>query len=1040
MKTKNDLTQEKKVTIWLFSFLLTICSYNTVFASNLDPNETGIINQTQTITGTVTSVDDNMPLPGVSVVIKGTAIGVSTNFDGNYSIEVTDNNSVLVFSSIGFTNQEVRVGTKNIIDIALAPDLTSLDEVVVIGYGSKGRRDLTSAVGSIDQEEIQALAIQSVDQAIQGRVAGVSVTQNSGEPGGAFSIRIRGVGSNRANAPLYVVDGFPLDGPMGNSFNPDDIASIDILKDAAAAAIYGARGANGVVIVTTKRGAVQKTQVDASVYSGLQQAWDLPRMLNAEEYATLHQEVFAPEAGGNPPNPEWADPASLGQGTDWLDEIFRVAPITEYKLAVSSGNENVQSRVSLGYLNQQGIIISSGFERLSLRANVDYKVNDNINVGVNITPTYRIQDLVPNGEGFSQDILLSAQKMNPTLTFEENLPTDPLYYPQAQTAHPRVLANDIDGTSESLRILSNAFVDVNILKDFTYRLNIGADVQWNKFYQTVPTIINEGGGIKASFPTNRIDTNYNDQNTWLIENTLTYDKTLGEKHNVNAIVGYTTQKFTTMFLNGNGQDFLNDEVRSISAGAIRDVAGDLQTGWSITSLLGRLSYDYDDRYLLAASIRRDGSSRFAEGFRYGTFPSVSAGWRLSGENFMENVEFVSDFKFRASWGQLGNDRIAANQFLNTFQIGDVVGYTLGTGQNIVQGGRLARLGTPDLTWETSEQSNFGLDLALFKNRFSLTADYFIKTTKDLLLNQPLPATSGVSSAFVNAGTVENRGWEFALGYNDNLGDFNYSVNLNFSAIENEVLDLNQELPDGETEFPPTLLINGYLAGATTESRVGEPFGYFRGYITDGIIQNESQIPAHQPDFIPGEFIYRDINEDGVLNNDDITKIGSPFPDFEFGINLAMDYKGFDFSMFVTGVQGNEVLLPTKRVTHRGGGTVNGWAQSLERWNGEGTSNSAPAIGANYFRSFETPSDWFVEDGSYIRFKNIELGYSFQKRTLDQIGLSRLRLFVAAQNFITITDYPGFDPEIGGANPLANGIDVGRYPIARLLRLGLNITF
>ncbi|NJN25162.1 MAG: TonB-dependent receptor [Cyclobacteriaceae bacterium] len=980
--------------------------------------------QGRTISGKVTSIEDNSGLPGVNVILKGTSNGTVTDVEGNYSLEVPEEGSVLVFSSVGYLQEEVTVGNQSVIDVVMTLDITSLEEIVVIGYGTQSKRDVTTAVSSIDNQDIQQLAIQSVDQAIQGRVAGVSVTQNSGQPGGNFSVRIRGIGSNRNNEPLYVVDGFPLEGSMGNSFNPDDIESIDILKDAAAAAIYGARGANGVVIITTKRGTAKQTTVDFSMYYGLQQAWNLPEMLNAEEFALLHNEVNAASTIG--PNPAWSNPSSLGKGTDWLDEIFRTAPVQEYKVAISGGNEKVQTRLSLGYLNQQGIIISSGFERYSLRINVDYHVNSNIKIGANITPTYRKQDLVPNGEGFSGDILLSAQKMNPTLKWDDNMPTDARWYPQAQMAHPRVLAEQINGNTESFRILANSFAEVTFLKNFRYKLNVGADLDWNKSYTKVPTIVNEGGGIMASYPNNLINMNYGDALTWLMENTLTYDVVIADKHSINALVGYTGQKFLFSSAYSQGSDFLNDEIRSISAGAIRDAGGDLATGWAMESLIGRVSYDFDDKYLFSASIRRDGSSRFTGDNRYGVFPSVSGGWRLSSESFMSGAPFLNDLKLRGSWGQLGNDRIAAFQYLDIYSIGDAFGYTLGETEGVFQGGVLTTLGNPDLTWETSEQYNLGIDLSLFENTLTFSSDYFVKTTKDLLLDRPLPSTVGVSSTFVNAGKVENRGWEFVLGYQNHLGDFNYRVSTNLTSIRNKVLDLNQVLEEGQTEYPPTFITRTYLAGAETESRVGQPFGYYRGYIVDGIIQNEGQIPAHQSDYSPGEFLYRDVNGDQSLNEADIANLGSPFPDFEFGLNLNMDYKGFDFNMFVTAVQGNEVMLVTKRATHRPG-TANGWAESLARWNGEGTSNSHPSIAQDKFKSFETPSTWFIEDGSYVRFKNIEFGYTLPKATLDKLSISKLRVYFSGQNLFTITDYPGFDPEIGGSNPLSSGLDIGRYP-------------
>ena len=995
--------------------------------------------QERSVSGTVIDLESGEALPGVNVLAKGTSIGTVTDVEGNYRLTINDNISTLVFSSIGYTSEEVEINGQSTIDLQLAPDIQSLSEVVVIGYGTQQKRDITGSIASVDAEALEKVAVTGLDQALQGRAPGVYVTQNSGEPGGGVSVRIRGIGSNRSNEPLYVVDGFPLSGsdigaagglnPL-STLNPQDIESIEILKDASAAAIYGARGANGVVLITTKRGKSGAIDVNFDAYVGVQQAWKLPELLNAEEFATLHNETYT--RSDLDTNPEWANPASLGEGTDWLDAIFRTAPIQNYSLSVNGGNEKVRTRLSANYFNQEGIVISSGFERYSLRANIDYTVNDRVTIGANFTPTYSVRDDV--SDAGSQNILVFAQKMYPTLGLNDAVDGDPQFYPQTNIDNPVLYARDVDGKQEALRVLGNTFLEYELIEGLRYKLNTGIDMIWGRGTFQVPTI-DRGPAVTGQFPFNVLNIDYSDERTWLIENTLNYDKSFAGGHQLGLLVGYTSQKSTDFRANASGQRFQNDAVTSINAAPndFRNGGGRLSTGWFIESIIGRANYSFQDKYLLTASVRRDGSSRFTERNRYGVFPAASVGWRLSEEGFMSGASFIDDLKLRASWGQLGSDRITAFEFLNAYSIGDNFAYSYG--DNTQQGGVLTRLGNENLKWETSEQLDFGIDLSLFGGQLGLTADYFIKETKDLLVPKPLPSTVGIGSSLVNGGAIENRGLELALNHRHSWGDFSYDISVNFTTIENEVLSLGADVEEQEAGF----LRRETLAGNTTESKVGEPIGYFRGYIVDGVIQREEEIPAHLDGFEPGDFIYRDVNEDGSLNDEDVVKIGNPFPDYDFGLNVGLKYQGFDLDFFLQGVQGNEVLLVTKRATYHVRNT-NGNVEALNRWHGPGTSNSFPRLDFDGARNFETPSTFFVEDGSYVRCRNLSLGYTFGEGLSEMVGLSRVRVYTSAQNLFTITNYPGFDPEIGGSNALSYGIDTGRYPSARVFRLGLSVNF
>lgn len=996
--------------------------------------------QERSVSGTVIDLESGEALPGVNVLAKGTSIGTVTDVEGNYRLTVTDNVSTLVFSSIGYTTEEVPVNGRSVIDLSLAPDIQSLSEIVVVGYGTQQKRDITGSIASVDAAELEEVAVSGLDQALQGRAAGVYVTQNSGEPGGGVSVRIRGIGSNRSNEPLYVVDGFPLSGndieaagglnPLA-TINPQDIESIEILKDASAAAIYGARGANGVVLITTKRGEAGAVNVSFDSYVGLQRAWNLPELLNAEQFATLHNEAFA--SINQDANPEWANPAALGEGTDWLDAIFRTAPIQNYSLSVSGGNAKLRTRLSANYFNQEGIVISSGFERYSLRANLDYTINDRLTVGASFTPTYSVRDDVSDG-GTDQNVLIYAQRVVPTLGLNDAVDGDPQYYPQVNIDNPVLYARDVDNRQEALRLLGNTFIEYEIIEGLRYKLNTGIDMVWARSTLRVPTI-ERGPGVSQQYPFNQININYSDERTWLIENTLNYDKSFDNGHQLGLLAGYTSQKFGDFLANSSGQRFQNDAVTSVSAAPLdfRDGGGRLSTGWFIESIIGRVNYSFQDKYLLTASVRRDGSSRFTERNRYGVFPAASVGWRLSEEGFMSGISVIDDLKLRASWGQLGSDRISAFEFLNAYSIGDNFGYSYG--DNTQQGGVLTRLGNPDLRWETSEQLDFGIDLSLFEGQLGIVADYFIKETKDLLVPKPLPSTVGIGSSLVNGGAIENRGLELAINHRRSFNDFSYSIDVNFTTIDNKVLSLGEDVEEQEAGF----LRREVLAGNTTESKVGEPIGYFRGFIVDGVIQREEDIPAHQEGFEPGDFLYRDVNDDGVLNQDDNVKIGNPFPDYDFGVNLGFKYKGFDLDFFIQGVQGNEVLLVTKRSTHQPRSS-NGSIEALNRWTGPGTSNSYPRLAFDGARNFETPSTFFVEDGSYVRCRNLSLGYTFGEGLTERLTVSRVRVYVSAQNLFTITNYPGFDPEIGGSDALSYGIDVGRYPTAQVFRTGLSVNF
>ena len=792
-----QISKAAKVKFMQVDNVINVAPFNKM---DLKQKDHEVVIQTRNVSGKVLSAEDGNPLPGVNVIEKGTSNGTVTNVDGVYSLNVAED-ATLVFSSVGYITEEIAVGNRSEIDLTMQVDTKQLEELVVVGYGTQERREITGAVSSVKSEEIERLAIQSLDQALQGKAAGVLVTQNSGEPGGNLSVRIRGVGSFGNNEPLYVIDGFPVfndNGRVGSAgfsdnqfnslamLNPKDIESIEILKDASAAAIYGSRAANGVVLITTKRGRAGEAKVSFSSDVGFQEAWRIPQFMNAQEFAEVANEAYVNV--GEPVYSEWADPSSLGEGTDWMDEIFRTGLLQDYNFSVQGGSEKLKAAFTLNYFDQEGIIIESGFKRYSLRGNLDYTVSDRFTVGTRSTISYTDQRVF-RSSNFANGLFNIAQMLLPTIPPDGFIQGPSLYVPDA-LRNVLFRAEELDNTLNTIRTLNTAFAEYEIIPGLQFKINVGADLilsnseRWDpKFQRGLTSNVNADSWSRRT-----------QDISWLIENTLTYQKTFADRHNISLLAGQTAQRSEFSAISASGSDFPTNDIRAISLSnsELRGASGG-GTRWALTSYIGRANYNFDERYLLSASIRIDGSSRFGSENKWGTFPSFSAGWRLVEEPFF-NVGWVDDFKIRASWGQLGSDRIGNFDYLTTFAANTE--YTLGGGaQGPVTGVSLARLGNPGLQWETSTQTDFGVDLAFFDSKLTLVADYYIKETSDLLVNVPIPGSSGIpSNPRVNAGTVRNTGLEFALGYRNEIGDFSYELNANFSTINNEVLSIGSGQP------------------------------------------------------------------------------------------------------------------------------------------------------------------------------------------------------------------------------------------------------
>jgi TonB-linked SusC/RagA family outer membrane protein len=1006
--------------LWLFCFLLT----STAFAQSIQ------------LTGKITD-EKGEGLPSASVVEDGTTNGTVTDLDGKFSLNVSSKNTVLVVSFVGYETQKITVGNQTSIAVTLSTG-KALDEVVVVGYGSVKKSDLTGSVSSIKGDELKQTPVANFVQGLQARASGVQVIQNSGAPGGSISVRVRGNNSiSGSSEPLYVIDGFPVagsDNPIagggsgigtenGNrlsvlsTLNPNDIESMEVLKDASATAIYGTRGANGVVLITTKRGKAGKTRVTYEGYYGTQKINKMLELMNAEQYALYENELTASNI-----NP---DPKSLGVGTDWQSLVFRQAPIQNHQLSISGGNEKTQYNVSLNHFNQDGIIITSNFNRSSVRMNLDNIVNKNLKIGTNITYNYAINNgaATASANDGGAGIVVTALQASPYLApFGPDGRTAIYEGRFADVINPLSLAYSVKSQNTTRRFLGNIFADWTILRGLSYKATFGGDLindardSYADKYLRSAAIVNGIAGKGSVY-----------SNTFLHESQLNYQKTLGA-HDLTFTGVFSTQTQTLKSDAITASQFPNDLVfnNNLSQAAVVTVASNKQS-WRLDSYTGRINYNFKSKYLLTLTGRMDGSSRFGENNKYGFFPSVAAAWRIGEESFMKNQNFISDLKLRVSYGVTGNADIPLYNSLA--RLNSVGNYNFNNQRTI--GIASANIANPDLKWEKSAQADIGIDFGIFDNRVRVTADVYQKKTKDLLLSRSVPISSGFASVFGNFGAVENKGMELSINVNVLNSAIKWDINGNFSANRNQLT-----LIDGvRTQILPADG-NGTVAAFSNTSilRIGAPIGSFYGYSFDGIYQTGDNIPTGRT---AGNIRYRDLNGDGVLSAADQDIIGNPNPNYIFGLNNTIKYKNFDLSLFIQGVQGNDIFNAA-RLRTEGGAGPNQYATMLNRW--------TPTNPSNRYQKASTgqrinQSDIHIEDGSFIRFKNLTIGY-----TLPAIGknalLANSRIYVSANNFITITNYTGYDPEVNtvGQNNLNLGVDNIGYPIPRSILVGVQLNF
>jgi TonB-linked SusC/RagA family outer membrane protein len=1031
--------------------------------------------QGRIVSGTVTSSEDGQTLPGVSILVKGSTQGTTTDLDGKYSINVPEGSNILVFSFIGAIAQEVSIGNRSQIDVVLASDTKTLGEFVVTGYGVQSKREITGSIASVNSEQLKDLPLLSVDQALQGRAAGVLVTQSSGTPGAGISVRIRGTGSiNASSEPLYVVDGIPINtgsytaigtgGQQTNALsdlNPNDIESMEILKDAAATAIYGSRGANGVILITTKGGKAGDTRVDINFYAGVQRRQNDPvqklngqqqvelfveqvrnRFTNAngqivgsgvtwrsaEDYATfLYGASGFANVGGvfnAVDNGDGVRDLSVFQNpetapnTDWLDEVLRSAPIRQSDVAVSGGNEKTLFRISATNFFQDGIQLGSGFKRLNMRMNVDSKVSKKISIGGNLGLSRSIATRPQNDNNINGVISTAILVANDIPIRREN----GTYFkdPGASTENPVAAALEPFFESVSARVIGNGYFEYDLIPGLKFRSSLGIDYLNFKDDRFQPTTTNTGAGSnglgQSSF---RSDVN------WIWENTLNYNKTFGEGHNFSGLLGYSVQESVFESLFAEATVFPGNSIRRLSAGSIKNNASSGGTSWALTSYFSRFNYNYKERYLASFSVRADGSSRFGSDNQYGIFPAGSIGWRMSEENFMSGVKnVISDLKWRVSYGITGNQEIP--NFASRALFG------VGANYNQLAGVAPTQLANPSLSWERQEQINFGLDMGFLEDRIYLSAEIYRMDNNQLLLSRPLVGSSGFTGIQENLGTIRNSGIELAINsVNIDKPDFNWSTNFNITFNKNEIVKL------AGTPF---------AAGFASWVEEGYALGSFRGFRVEKIIQNGEDLATArsqgQTAAQLGDIMFRDIDGNGVLNTNDQEILGNAQPKFFGGITNTFKIKNFDIMAFFQFTSGNLIYNNTRAFSEGMNGVFGQTTGTLNRWTPENPSTTVPRAVHGDPNNNRRVSDRWIEDGSFIRLKNLSIGYNVPASIARKVSARSIRVYASGQNLITWTGYSGLDPEVSTFN-ITNtsiGTDFLTYPQARVFTMGINVGF
>jgi TonB-linked SusC/RagA family outer membrane protein len=1011
----------------------------------------------KTVKGKVSSAQDAVGIPGASVIVPGTSIGTTTDFNGIFSLSVPSNAKTLKISFIGMKTVEVQIGTKNEINVALEPEVTTIDEVVAVGYGTQKKSDVTGSISSVKGGELAQMPMQRVDQALQGRASGVMVLNTAGAPGAQTTIRIRGMNSiNGGNNALIVIDG--LQGGDLNSLNPNDIESLEILKDASATAIYGSMGANGVILITTKNGKKGKPTIDYSYNYGIQTIRKKLDIMNAVDYANTRNAFKATQNGSGIPVPLFSDQQiqdlKTNGGTDWQDVIYRMAPIQNHQLTMGGGTDNLKYLISGGYLNQQGILVNSAYKRFSLRANISADITDKLSFGLNWAGSKEAGNSPPYGGGTALSFLGQAVNVaprwdptTPPYDANGNYSRHPAAYGAYDTWNPLAAAQEpvIENNTNNNNI--NTYLEYEIIKGLKLKISGGATISntYSKSYFNGLTREGQPVGGKVGYGTfdNGLYARY--QNT----NILTYDKTINVLHQL-TIMAVGEQQFIKTESNGlTAAKFTVDQTGINDLGGAEQISSKYSsvTERVINSYLGRINYSYASKYLLTASYRADGSSVFGLNNKWGYFPSLSLAWSMSQESFIKNMDLFSNLKLRGSWGVIGNQAIRPYQTISKMSSGNNYPYSGGESTNL--GFIIANAQNPNLKWESTAQTNIGLDAALFNGRLNATVDIYSKKTSNLLLNRTLPSYTGLPSIIDNVGSIENKGLEISIGGDPFVGAVKWNTGFNISFNRNKVLDLGESTRlEFKTTYGGYSLKNGFM-----QLRVGEPFGQMYGYGFDGIWSESERAAAAVFGQLPGDPKYSDINNDGKITTADIKIIGNSIPDFIFGWSNRVTFMNFEMTILIQGSKGNDIFNQGRiRLERASEGTS---ARLLDRWTPENQNTDVPAFTDVVTRQNakltstikfgsgdnERLSRW-VEDGSYIRLKNVTLAYNIPKSLLTKINIAKVRTFVSGTNLLTLTKYTGYDPEVSAynGNDAQIGVDLSNYPTAKIITFGIEVSF
>jgi TonB-linked SusC/RagA family outer membrane protein len=1012
--------------------------------------------QNRTINGNIKDASTGDVLPGVTILEKGTNNGVVTDMDGNFTITV-DEGSTLQVSYVGYKAQEIPIAGREDFSISMDLEVVSLSEIVVIGYGTMKKSDLTGAVASVSSEDIKQNIGSGIDQALQGRTAGVTVTTNSGAPGSSPSVRIRGMGTITNPNPFFVVDGMPVSAESVGSINPGDIESMEVLKDASAAAIYGARAANGVVLITTRRAKEGKSNINFDAYFGVQSVAKKYEIMNGTEWTTIRN------ASGEP----WKDSSAV-VNTDWQDEIFRKANVSSYQLSILNGTDKTSYAISGSYYSQEGIVKGSDYDRFTFRVNSTSNIRKWLTVGENIGLSHSKQNFIPEQDEWSS-VVVQALTMDPTTPVYDTA-GNPMGSLNNNITNPVGLIERNYNVFKTDQLLGTVYAEIKPFSWLSIRSSLGSEINKYENVQFFP-IYYESPSLQ-SITTRLLNGSYK-MNSMLWEELVTFKKTFAEKHDVQLLLGYTQQQSSyrldlrqtslvpeneDMWFISNGDNTVTqyEDVQSLLNIPPQSKLGSYPWDASMKSYLGRLIYSYGGRYDLTASIRRDGSSKFGSAKQWGNFPSFALGWKLSEESFFPKNEWVNFLKLRAGWGQLGNQEIGDYAMYTSVNYG--YNYTFGPfgTQQTYFGGAPIGFANKGIQWETTEQTNLGLDLNLLRTSLSVNFDYFIRLTKDMLAQTPVPGVTGIEIApFVNTGTVSNKGFELNINYRNRQGKFGYAVGINLGHVKNEVTKLGSDQPIGSAPFRASENI------ARTE--VGQPIAYFYGFKTDGIYQNRAEIDSlnalaqaatgsprafYDSKVRPGDVKIVDLDGDFQITSGDKTFIGSPHPKLTYGVNIDLEYGPVDLKIFGQGVYGNKVFMSTLYYLHSGDAYWNLMTDMENYWQKEGDDTDIPRLGSYAYNL--RLSDLYVKDGSYFRIKTIQLGFTLPFAVLKKIGVEKCRIYYNGQNLISIHHYQGFDPEIGTGRNTGNtiaqrgfldiGIDRGMYPLAKTHSVGINLSF